>query len=140
MLSVHKNFKRHLDSLTLIFDFIDQFAYEEKVDDSARHAVSLALDELFTNMVKHQPANQNDITIDLRTEGETMVVQLIDRDVDPFDLTKKPDPDFGGTLGERMPGGLGVFLTKNVVDDLHYRYNDRTSTVTLKKNFRRNNV
>lgn len=140
MPSFQRKFRRHLDSLAMVFDLIDQFALEENVDDDAKHAVALALDELFTNTVKYHPTNPNDITIDLRAEGETMVVRLIDRDVDPFDLTKKPDPDIGGALGDRKPGGLGVFLTKSVVDDLHYSYDDRTSTITLRKGFRRKHV
>lgn len=140
MPAIERKFKRHLDSLAKIFDFIDHFVAQEKIDDDAKRALDLAVDELFTNTVKYHPANANEISIELRTDGDTLVLRLVDHDVEPFDLTKKPDPDLSGSLKDRKPGGLGIFLTKHVVDDMQYQYHDRTSIVTLKKNFRRRNV
>jgi len=57
-----------------------------------------------------------------------------------FDITKKPDPYLGASLDDRKPGGLGIFLTKKLVDDVQYHYRDRTSTITLKKKIRKKNV
>jgi anti-sigma regulatory factor (Ser/Thr protein kinase) len=137
---IERKFKRHIDSLAQIFDFIDRFVDEEKVADDARHAVLLAVDELFTNMVKYHPLNTNDVSIKLAAEGQTMVVQLVDQNVDPFDVTKKPDPDLSGSLDDREPGGLGIFLTKKFIDNVQYQHGDRISTIILRKNFRRKNV
>ena len=137
---LRKNFKRHLDSLAEIFDLIDRVAKQEEVEDAARRAISLVVDELFTNMVKHDSRNPGDITVELQVEDETFLVRLIDRGAPPFDITKKPDPYFGASLDERKPGGLGIFLTKSVLDDVQYQYQDGTSTITLKKNLRKKNV
>ena len=135
-----KKFKRSLDSLAKVFELVNQFAERERIDDDTRHAISLAVDELFTNMVKHQPSNPNSISIKLRTEGENVIVEMIDRDVEPFDLTKKPDPDLGASLDDRKPGGLGIFLTKKNMDEIQYRHDAGTSIITLKKKFRRKHV
>jgi serine/threonine-protein kinase RsbW len=138
--SVQQNFTRHLDSLTPVFELLDRFAAGERVDDESKHAVSLAVDELFTNMVKYHPDNANAITLELRVADDTMIVHLIDRDVDRFDPTEKRDPYIGELLDKRTPGGLGIFLTKKLMDDVQYRYGDRTSIVILKKKFRRQHV
>lgn len=140
MPTVERKFTRHLDSLAKVFEFIDRFVEQEKIDDDAKRAVYLAVDELFTNTVKYHPTNPNDISIQLRADGETMILELVDHDVEPFDLTRKPDPDLAASLDERKPGGLGIFLTKKVVDDIHYRHHDKRSIITLKKSFRRKNV
>ena len=140
MPAVERKFKRHLDSLAKVFDFLDHFSEQEEIDDESKHAFSLAVDELFTNTVKYHPSNPNDVAIELRTEGGTMFLRLSDFDVEPFDITKKADPDLTGTLKDRTPGGLGIYLTKKVVDDVQYQYLDRTSIITLKKTFRRKNV
>ena len=129
-----------MDSLAQIFDLIDQFVNAEEIADDARHAILLAVDELFTNMVKYHPTNSSDVSIKLSTEGQTLIVQLVDQNVDPFDVTKKPDPDLTGSLEDREPGGLGIFLTKKFIDDVQYQHGDRTSTIILKKNFGRKNV
>lgn len=140
MASIQRNFPRHLDSLAAVFEVLDQFAAEERIDDESKHSISLAVDELFTNMVKYHPDNTNTITLELRADEGTAVIHLIDRDVDEFDLTKKKDPLLSASLDERTPGGLGIFLTKKLMDDVQYRYGDRTSIIILKKKFRRNNV
>jgi len=91
-------------------------------------------------MVKYQPSNENSITLELRADRETMTVHLIDRDVDQFDRTKKPAPYLGSSLDKRRPAGLGIFLTKQLMDDVQYRYGDRTSLIILKKRFQRQYV
>jgi anti-sigma regulatory factor (Ser/Thr protein kinase) len=138
--AVERKFKRHIDSLAKVFEFIDQFSAQEKVDDDARRAFDLAVDELFTNTVKYHPSNPNDVSIELKIENQTMFLILTDFDVDSFDLTKKADPELTGSLEERTPGGLGIYLTKKVVDDVQYQYHNRTSRITLKKSLRRKNV
>ncbi len=140
MRSVQKNFKRQLDSLDAVFSLIDRFAVEEQVDGEATYALSLALEELFANMVKHQPTRTHDITIELTTEDDAMVVQLTDRDVDSFDPTASADPYLGDSLEARKSGGLGIYLSKKLIDEIQYQYSDRTSVIRLKKNFRRKNV
>jgi serine/threonine-protein kinase RsbW len=140
LLAEERKFKRHLDSLAKIFEFIEQFVSQENIDDDTKGAFDLAVDELFTNTVRYHSSNTNDVSIALRTENEIMVLCLTDYDVDSFDLTKKADPDLTGSLKDRTPGGLGIYLTKKVVDDVQYEYHNRTSVITLKKSFRRNIV
>jgi len=134
------NFTRDLDSLAMVFDLIDKFTADRGVDDKAKHAVSVAVDELFTNMVKYHPSNRNPITVELRADRETMTVHLIDRDVDRFDPTNRPAPYLGSSLTERTPTGLGIFLTKQLMDDVQYRYGDRTSLIILKKRYQKHYV
>jgi serine/threonine-protein kinase RsbW len=138
--AAERRFKRHLDSLAEVFEFVDQFTAQEKVDDDAKRAFDLAVDELFTNTVKYHPSNPNEVSIELRIENQMMFLTLTDFDVDSFDLTTKVDPDLTGTLKERTPGGLGIYLTKKFIDDVQYQYQNRTSVITLKKSFRRKNV
>jgi serine/threonine-protein kinase RsbW len=140
VLAQERKFKRHIDSLAGVFEFIDQFITAEGIDEDTKHAFDLAVDELFTNTVKYHPDNPNEVSVGLRTEDQTMVLQLTDFDVESFDLTKKNDPDLSGSLKDRTPGGLGIYLTKKVVDEVQYEYHDRISVVTLKKSFRRKNV
>ena len=140
MSPIENKFKRHIDSLSPIFDFIDRFVLREKIDDDTKHAVFLAVDELFTNMVKYHPQSLGDVVVELSAVNETLIVRLVDQDVESFDMTRKPDPDLTGTLEERKPGGLGIFLTKKFMDDVQYEHRDRTSTIILKKKFRRKNV
>lgn len=137
---MEKTFKRDIGSLEKAFGFIDEFAAKEQIGNSVRRSVYLAVDELFTNMIKYHPANVNDITIVLEREADTMTITLIDRDVEPFDIREREDPNLSASLDERKPGGLGLYLTKNVVDHIEYKYHNRSSVITLTKKLRRDDV
>ena len=49
----------------------------------------------------------------------------------PYDPLKKRDPDV--TLGaeERKAGGLGIYMVKQYMDDVSYRYEDGRNILTL---------
>ncbi len=95
--------------------------------------MNLAVEELFTNMVKHSPGGKNEVTIDFERNGDRLVVTLVDEDVEPFDVTSRPEVDTTQPLEERKVGGLGIHLVKHMVDELHYRSEDRRSIITIMK-------
>lgn len=51
----------------------------------------------------------------------------------PFDPTKKTDPNVTLSAEERQIGGLGIFMTKKMMDDVNYEYIDGKNILTLKK-------
>ena len=60
-------------------------------------------------------------------------ITFIDRGI-PYDPLKKKDPDVTLTAEERDIGGLGIFMTKKIMDDVAYEYRDEKNILTLKKN------
>jgi len=42
----------------------------------------------------------------------------------PFDPSSLPEPELEGDLEERRIGGLGVFLIRQVMDEVSYRHED----------------
>ena len=52
----------------------------------------------------------------------------------PYDPLAKDDPDVTLPAQERMIGGLGIFMTKKMMDDVAYEYKDGRNILTLKKN------
>jgi len=95
--------------------------------------VSFIVEELFTNMVKYNPAARHDISVSLEHAPEQLTVRLIDTDVEPFDVTSAPLIDIEKPLEDRSIGGLGLHLVRNMADTLLYEYADRRSVVTFTK-------
>lgn len=99
-------------------------------DSFARHglpaewlpALQLALEELFTNMVKYGGVRREAVDIRIARLPEGVEVTLTDHDVAEFDLTQAPAVETSRPLCQREPGGLGLHLTRHVVDHLEYRY------------------
>lgn len=130
---MERRFARSFDALEEIFDFARSFFDRESVGAEHHFALNLAIEEVFTNMVKYHPGNANPILIRLDRSGQLVRVELVDSDVEPFDPTLVEDADVDAPLEQRSAGGLGIHLTRRVVDSIEYEYADRRSTVTLTK-------
>jgi len=130
---MHREFARSFDSLAAIYEFAEEVLAEHDIGDEVRFPVHLAMEELFTNMVKYNPGNDNEIGVDVDVNGGRVTVTLTEFDVDEFDVTRPQDVDIHATLDERSPGGLGLHLLQNIVDMLAYDYEDRRSRVIFTK-------
>jgi anti-sigma regulatory factor (Ser/Thr protein kinase) len=98
------------------------------------------MEELFTNMVKYNPGNSNDILLGVDKIDSNVTISLTDFDVDPFDVTEERDVDIESPLTERKVGGLGLHLIKKMVDSIEYDYSDRQSKITFTKGIKQTDV
>jgi anti-sigma regulatory factor (Ser/Thr protein kinase) len=128
---------REFDSLGVIFERLDSFLADSRVDDRSRFVLRLALEELFTNLVKYNPEGEATIGISLTLGEREVAVTIIDRGVRPFDVTIGDARGLDLPLEERRVGGLGLHLVRTLVDRLEYTHNDNQSTITLTKTLER---
>ena len=130
---MERTFQRSFDSLNGIFAYLENFFSREGIGADHQYAVRLAVEELFTNMVKYQPGNPNEILLDLRRLDDRIEVSLTDFDVDPFDITKVAEVRVDRPVEQRRPGGLGIHLIKKMIDRIDYEYAGRRSKTTFIK-------
>ena len=125
----------NLKQLTAMRDLVEERASVFNVGPDAMHDVLLAVTEMVTNIILHGYRQQpGTIEIEVRPEGDALVVQL--RDEAPlFDPTTLPAPDITLPLDSRPVGGLGVYMTKKLMDDVSYRVTSQgKNELTLVKN------
>lgn len=137
---MHKSFKRDVAALEKIFRFTNEFSSAKKISKSATFAMNLAIEELFTNIIKYSADNGNDISIHLDIAGNDLVIKITDFDVERFDITESSKIDVGKSLEERKVGGIGLHLVRNMVDKITYEYEGRTACITLVKHLEDLNV
>jgi serine/threonine-protein kinase RsbW len=83
--------------------------------------VVLAVDEAVTNVIVHGYAGHGGpVEIEVTGRPGALVVRLRDH-AQPFDPSGMPAPDLTGPAEERSPGGLGIHLIRQVMDQLIYR-------------------
>jgi anti-sigma regulatory factor (Ser/Thr protein kinase) len=58
--------------------------------------------------------------VEVRQAGDDLAVTLRDR-APAFDPTLVPEPDVSLPLEQRPVGGLGIYLSRRLVDDMRYR-------------------
>ena len=124
-------------NLAAIRHFIQETGAALDASTSAIDDLVLAVDESATNIIKHGYRGQpGDIEIEVWREDEAVVVRLRDQ-APPFDPTCLEDPDLTLPLDRRPVGGLGVFLTRRLVDAVTHRLTSQGGnelTLTKKAN------
>jgi anti-sigma regulatory factor (Ser/Thr protein kinase) len=113
-----------LDSLEAIRTFVGDAAARAGLDSGAVYRLSLAVDEVATNVVMHgyqENSCSGSIEVDSAIEDGMLVVRMFDTSPEytPDDHEVLPE-DLSVPLEDREPGGLGLFLTAQSVDDFRY--------------------
>ena len=134
--SASRRFRRSFDALGEIFEFIEGFFEDSAVSPDCLHDICFVVEELFTNQVKYAAGNPNTLLLELRRNDGRVAVSLTDFDAEPFDPREVPAPRVDLPIEERRPGGLGIYLSKKLVDGIDYEYVDRRSTTTFTKALR----
>jgi len=93
----------------------------------------LAVEEAITNVIVHGYEGKNgEIVITCRTSRGLAEVEIEDC-APPFNLLSIPEPDITKNIEDRKIGGLGVFLIRQIMDDIIYRYEDGKNILVLVK-------
>jgi serine/threonine-protein kinase RsbW len=107
--------------LAVIRAFVERHARALHVDAAATYDLVLAINEVATNIMVHGYRSQpGEIEIELRQLGDAIELRL--RDQAPlFDPTRVPAPDLHLPLHQRPFGGMGVHVTRQIMDSMRYR-------------------
>ncbi|MBR1689464.1 MAG: ATP-binding protein [Oscillibacter sp.] len=124
------------ENLQTVLSFIEQVLDAVSCPPRAQMQITVAAEEVFVNIASYAYAPETGtatVRLELSGEPQTVTVTFIDTGI-PFDPLKKADPDVTLPAEERGIGGLGIFMTKKLMDDVRYEYRDGKNVLTLKKN------
>jgi anti-sigma regulatory factor (Ser/Thr protein kinase) len=131
---MEKAFERRLESLSAVFAFLKEASATLELDAGMSFSVNMAVEELFTNMIKYGASGEREILIGIDKSESQLKIKLVDYDSEPFDLTDLDSVDTSAPLNQRRPGGLGIHLVKCIMDEVRYEYKNRTTHISLAKN------
>jgi anti-sigma regulatory factor (Ser/Thr protein kinase) len=123
-----------LDEIPTAMTALRGFTDSRVVDEATRQAAVLVLDELLTNIISYglKGSRHDPIILELDIVDEKLQIRITDGG-NPFNPFDKPDPDLDIPLEQRQPGGLGIYLVKEYMDEYSYEYRDEQNIVTLRK-------
>ena len=122
-----------LTNLGTIRHFIEESTLSLSADEDTAYALAHAVDECATNIIEHGYRGQpGTIEIEINRVGDDLTIVLRDH-APPFDPTGVPPPDLTLPLEQREPGGLGIFLARQMVDRWQYRALSDGNELTLIK-------
>lgn len=123
------------ENLAEVLGFIEAELEQADCPIKAQMQTGVAAEEIFVNIASYAyPDGAGSATVRMEITGEpkTAVITFIDSGI-PYDPLAKPDPDVTLSAEERGIGGLGIFMTKKLMDEVVYEYKDGHNILTLKK-------
>lgn len=114
-----------------------EFAAAHGLPPSVRRSVSVALDELLTNVRVHGFGGQagGGVTVEVALHPDRVAVTVTD-DGPPFDPLRPLAPDTALPVTERPVGGLGLHLVRQMMDEVSYERRGGRNVVVLAKRWR----
>ncbi len=100
--------------------------------------VELALEEVLVNVINYAYAPDQDhisenIELDCSWDNNKSLTITVTDQGPAFDPLNRPDPDTTLSVDDRAIGGLGIFLTKEMMDDVSYERSRGKNILTLVK-------
>lgn len=116
-----------------ILDFIMQ-APEVQAHPSVSYAVRLVCEEIIVNIIHYAYPNTSDGYIGIGITDDDFTLRITIRDGGkPFNPLKRELPDITQALKDRQIGGLGIFLVREMADEVDYTYTDGENRLLLIK-------
>ena len=104
-------------------------------DEALRFKIQLSIEEVVENVVHYAydgGIGWLEVSTHLDNDSLILTVELRDAGV-PFNPLEQPEPDTTLTAEEREIGGLGIFLCKQLMDSISYRYENGNNVLTMTK-------
>ncbi|MBQ6469598.1 MAG: SpoIIE family protein phosphatase [Lachnospiraceae bacterium] len=123
-------------NLESVMTFIEEKLDEINCPDTVKAQIAVAAEEIFVNIAHYAyaPGKGNALVrVGLTDEPSSVEISFTDHGI-PYDPLAHEDPDITLSAEERPIGGLGIFITKKVMDQVSYVYENGCNSLTMKKN------
>jgi serine/threonine-protein kinase RsbW len=131
---VRSRFPARPESVRAITSLTSDLAREACLSEAAIHDCRLALDEACTNIIRHAYGNnpRGEIEITIQVHRGFCAIHLTDFG-DSYFPEMIPLPRRGAPLDEAQPGGLGLYLMRQVMDEVRYTPGVTSNTLVMVK-------
>lgn len=123
-----------VSELERLREFIEAFCGRAALPEQACYHVSVAIEELAVNSIKHglcEP-RKGAIHITLCLKDDLLHIEFSDNGI-PFNPLEAPPPDLNQDLGKRPIGGLGIHLVRCLLPEIRYERRDGRNHLILIK-------
>ena len=127
-----------VENLDRVLGFIDGILEENDCPMKEMMQIDVAVEEIFVNIAHY--AYKPDVgkaVVSASMDSDHAIISVSFEDTGtPFNPLAKEDPDVTLSAAERKIGGLGIFMVKKSMDNVHYERKDGKNILTLVKRIR----
>ncbi len=130
------NIEAVVENLDEVISFVSAFLEEMECPPKEQMTIEMAVEEIFVNVAHYayKPETGMICVVCNRAEDDLAIEISFEDGGAPFDPLAKEDPDITLPPEERPIGGLGIYMVKKSMDNVHYEYRDGKNIFTMRKN------
>jgi anti-sigma regulatory factor (Ser/Thr protein kinase) len=121
-----------ISNLRDFVEFVSRCAEEQGVSPGRITEIGVATEEVLVNICSYAYQDQvGEVKITCLLDDESrFIIEFEDTGI-PFDVDGLDAPDLTDDIAERQVGGLGVFIIKELMDEVKYRREDNKNILRL---------
>ena len=123
------------DTLYTVLDAIEAHLCKNGCPDSLKTEVLISVEEIYVNIAHYAYGGKEGMaTVQMEVTQNPRICRVVfkDRGI-PYNPLEKEDPDISLPEEEREIGGLGIFMVKQCMDKVEYRYEDGYNILVIEK-------
>ena len=128
--------KNRLDELVRVNQFVEEIGEELGLDMELQMNLNLVMEEMVVNVISYAypEGKEADIELLAESDGKELTFVLSDRgkEFDPT-MNETTDSDMDINPAERDLGGMGIFIVKNIMNEVTYQRLEGKNLLTMKK-------
>ena len=126
--------KNQIGELERVNQFLEEIASELGLDMELQMNLNLVLEEMVSNVIFYAYPKESSADIELvaESDGKELTFVLSDQGKE-FDPTLKDDADPNVNPIDREIGGMGIYIVKNIMNEVTYQRLEGKNLLTMKK-------
>lgn len=123
------------ETLYTVLGEMERLLDENNCPEVLKSIMLVAVEEIFVNIAHYAYGGKSGeaiINLDIKQDPKCCRVEFRDRGI-PYNPLEKEDPDITLSAEEREIGGLGIYMVKQSMDKVEYRYEDGCNILTIEK-------
>jgi len=126
-----------IENIAVITDFVNSILEANGCSAKVQMEIDIAIDEIFGNIAYYAytpKTGEATVQVEIKNFPERLELTFIDKGI-PYNPLENKDPDVTLDIEEKKNReGLGIFLVKEMMDEVSYEYADGKNILKLKKN------
>lgn len=126
--------KNQMSELERVNAFVEEIGQELGLNFELQMNLNLVMEEMVVNVISYAYPEGSEAEIELLAEsdGKQLKFVLSDRGKE-FDPTLGGNTDMDVNPAERDLGGMGIFIVKNIMNEVSYQRLEGKNLLTMKK-------
>ncbi len=119
-------------------DFVQEKLGLTDCSEKNKMSICLCVEEIFMNVCSYAYAPElGDVILEVsfNKTKDVVYITIVDMGV-PYNPLKRDKLDIENHVKKRQVGGLGIFMTQKIMDNMTYEYTNHENRLTLEKSLK----